>query len=303
MELRQLTIFLAVAKLRSFTRAAASLDYVQSNVTAQIHALEVEVGVPLFDRLGGKHVVLTDAGHHLVEYAERLLNLATEAHTAISAGGEPRGTLKIGATATLCTYRLPTILSAFRKRYPDVHLIFRPTPEPELRNHIRTGELDVAFVFEGRDHEGGAGDEIVGQELILLLSAPDHPLVGRETVAPADLEQVDLLLCETNCCYRDLFRRSLNRANVQPTTSFEFNSIEAVKQCVIAGLGVTVLPAITVTHELAQGQLKDLHWSGPDLTAITHMIWHEDKWLSPTLEAFLRLARQMLSSGEQKSNV
>ncbi len=231
------------------------------------------------------------------------MSLAREARAAISAGGEPRGTLKIGAAATLCTYRLPTILSTFRKRYPDVHLIFRPTPISELRDHIRTGELDVAFVFESLDHEGGAGDEIVGQEPILLLGAPDHPLVERETVGPADLELVDLLLCETNCCYRDLFRRSLYQVNVQPTTSLEFNSIEAVKQCIIAGLGVTVLPAIAVARELSQGQLKDLHWSGPDLTAVTHMVWHKDRWLSPTLEAFLSLARQMLSSVEQPGSV
>ena len=75
MELRQLTIFRAVARLRSFTKAAISLNYVQSNVTTQIHALEEELGVPLFDHLGRKHVVLTDAGQHLLEYAERLLDL------------------------------------------------------------------------------------------------------------------------------------------------------------------------------------------------------------------------------------
>jgi DNA-binding transcriptional LysR family regulator len=101
MDLRQLSIFRAVAAMLSFTKAAASLNYVQSNVTAQIHALEKELGVKLFDRLGGKQVVLTEAGHRLLRYAEQLLDLAEEAQAAISMEEEPQGTLRIGAAESL----------------------------------------------------------------------------------------------------------------------------------------------------------------------------------------------------------
>jgi len=298
MELRQLTIFRAVARLRSFTKAAMSLNYVQSNVTAQIHALEEELGVALFDRLGGKQVVLTDAGRHLLSYAERLLDLAEEAQTTIRVGGEPQGTLKIGATPTLCIYRLPRLLRTFRTRYPHVHLIFHPSPSSHLRDLVRTGNIDVAFVFEEADREGGPGDEPLAREPVWVLAAPGHPLVGREAIAPPDLAEMDVLLTEAGCCYRGLFERILSRASVYPATTLEFSSIEAVKQCVMAGLGLTVLPAVTVAVELSQGRLLKLPWSGPDLTVVAHMVWHKDKWLSPALDAFLSLTREMLLTTE-----
>jgi DNA-binding transcriptional LysR family regulator len=298
MELRQLTIFRAVARTLNFTKAAASLNYVQSNVTAQIHALEEELGVPLFDRLGGKQVVLTDAGHQLLEYAERLLDLAEEARATVSMRGEPQGTLKIGATPTLCIYRLPSLLHTFRTRYPRVRLIFRPSPGSELRSLVRTGSIDVAFVFEEADHKGGPGDEPLSREPIWVLASPDHALVGREVVVPSDLGKMDLLLTEAGCCYRSHFERVLSRASVYPATTLEFNSIEAVKQCVMAGLGLTILPAVAVAAELSQGRLLKLPWMGPDLTVVTHVVWHKDKWLSPALDAFLSLTREMLATTE-----
>jgi len=296
MELRQLTIFRAVAKMLNFTKAATSLNYVQSNVTAQIHALEEELGVPLFDRLGGKQVVLTDAGRQLLEYAERLLDLAEEAQATVSMGGEPQGTLKIGATPTLCIYRLPQLLRTFRARYPRVHLIFHPSPGSELRDLVRTGSIDVAFVFEEAGRSGGPGDEPLAREPVWVLAAPDHSLVGREGVRPSDLAKMDLLLTEAGCCYRGLFERILSRASVYPATTLEFSSIEAVKQCVMTGLGLTVLPAVAVSAELSQGRLLKLPWMGPDLTVVTHVVWHKDKWLSPALDAFLSLTREMLAT-------
>src|SRR5438046_264194 len=109
MELRQLETFRVVATQLSFTRAAATLDYAQSSVTAQIQSLELELGVRLFDRLG-RRVALTDAGERLLEYAERLLSLADEARAALADGAEPAGTLTIGAPETVMTYRLPSVL-------------------------------------------------------------------------------------------------------------------------------------------------------------------------------------------------
>lgn len=293
MDLRQLTIFKAVATTLNFTRAAASLNYVQSNVTTQIHALEEELGVPLFDRLG-KQVVLTDAGRQLLEYAERLLELAQEAQTVVSLGLQPQGTLRIGASPTLCIYRLPVLLRTFRARYPDVHLVFRPSSITMIRHLVQEGNIDVAFVLEETDRESGPGDELLRYEPVWPLAAPDHPIVKRATVTAADIAETDLLLTESGCCYRSFFERILNRAGVYPATVLEFDNVEAVKQCVMTGLGVTVLPEMAVAKEVAQEQLIKLPWQGTDLTVATHMIWHKDKWLSPALDAFLTLAREML---------
>jgi DNA-binding transcriptional LysR family regulator len=297
MDLRQLTIFRAVAKHLNFTRAAASLNYVQSNVTAQIQALEEELGVPLFDRLG-KQVALTVAGHQLLAYAERLLELAEEAQSVVSLGIEPQGTLKIGATETFCIYRLPALLRAFRRQYPRVHLIFRPSRATELRQLVREGVIDVAFTLEEMDRDSGPADEPLAMEPVWLLAAPDHPLVGKSEVTPADLTGVDLLLIDSKCGYRAMFERILDKAGVSPATTMEFGSIEAVKQCVMIGLGLTVLPSYAVAAEVAQGRLCQLPWVGSKLDVMIHVMWHKDKWLSPALNAFLVLTRSQLKTTE-----
>jgi DNA-binding transcriptional LysR family regulator len=151
----------------------------------------------------------------------------------------------------------------------------------------------VAFVFEEPERSAGPGDEPLAPEPVWVLAAPDHALVGGESVVPSNLAQMNLLLTETGCCYRSLFERVLSRASVYPATTLEFSSIEAVKQCVMTGLGLTVLPAVAVSAELSQGRLLKLPWIGPDLTVVTHMVWHKDKWHSPAFEAFLSLTRAM----------
>ena len=121
MELRQLETFRAVARELSFSRAAAGLGYVQSSVSAQVAALERELGVPLFDRLG-RRIALTEAGAVMLDYAERLLGLAREAGEAVAdAGvgrGEISGSLSVSAPETLLTYRLPGLLTAFHEAIP-----------------------------------------------------------------------------------------------------------------------------------------------------------------------------------------
>ncbi|CAA9478076.1 MAG: hypothetical protein AVDCRST_MAG12-1326 [uncultured Rubrobacteraceae bacterium] len=101
----------------------------QSAVTAQVKSLEDELGVRLFDRLP-RRVVLTDAGEDLLGYAVRMLDLSEEARAAVSrdAGDEIGGTLDVGASETLCVYRLPGVFGAFRSRFPGVDLQFHPVP-------------------------------------------------------------------------------------------------------------------------------------------------------------------------------
>lgn len=300
MDLRQLTIFREAAKNLSFTRAAANLNYVQSNVTTQIRVLEEELGQPLFDRLG-RQVVLTEAGQQLLVYAERLLRLAEEAQAAIATGMMPQGTLRIGSSESLCIYRLPALLRAFRGLYPRVHVIFRPSSYTELRRLVHEGEIDVALMNDDPANESGPGDEVLAYEQVWMVAAPDHPFARRAAIAPEDLDGADLLLTEPGCSYRSLFERVLNRARVYPGTVMEFNSLEAVKQCIMTGLGLSVMTAVAVAAEVEQGRLVKLPWTGPDLTVATHLIWHKDRWLSPSLSAFLNMARDMLKSAEQSA--
>lgn len=296
MELRQLTTFLTVASTLSFTRAAESLDYAQSSVTAQIQALEEELGVPLFERLG-RRVALSSAGWRLLPYAEKLLGLAEEARTAVPDDQEPGGTLTVGAPESLCAYRLPPVLFRFRSLFPKVQLVFRPFDDSDLPHLVAEGKVDIAVLL-GKPPKGvNLVVEPLTHEPLLVLTYPTHPLTAMRSVQPQQLQGETLLLTEAGCVYRDLFQRTLAAASVTGNNILEFGSVEAIKQCVMAGMGITFLPAIAVETELAQGRLATLHWSAGDYGLTTHLAWHRNKWLSPALRAFIDLSRSTLGVG------
>ncbi|HYN90098.1 MAG TPA: LysR family transcriptional regulator, partial [Ardenticatenaceae bacterium] len=186
MELRQLATFRMVAATLSFTQAAAALGYVQSSVTAQIQALEGELGVRLFDRLG-KRIALTDAGERLLRYADQMLALAEEARVAVTDGEAPVGTLTLSAPETLCTYRLPVVLRKFRARFPQVRLLFRPSAAGEMQRLAAEGTLDVAFVLAEPVRAQGLRVEALLPEPILVLAPPGHRLAAASEVRAVDL--------------------------------------------------------------------------------------------------------------------
>jgi DNA-binding transcriptional LysR family regulator len=297
MEHRQLKTFVTVARELSFTRAAGELGYVQSAVTAQVKALEKELGVPLFDRLG-RSVVLTEAGKDLLGYAVRMLDLLEEARVAVSQGNGDGvyGTLEVGASETLCVYRLPSLFRVFRARYPGVDLRFRPVPYPNLKNLVREGRLDVAFLLEEPVEERWLEAETFVREPLVLVGSPDHALAKRSRMSLADLAGEPMLLTDPGCSYRRAFEREMAKAGVEPGKILEFDSVEAIKRCTVAGLGVSILPEVTVRGELERGELVALRQKDVKMTVDTQAVRHGSRWLSPALRAFLETSREVLRS-------
>ena len=305
MELRHLETFRAVARELSFSRAAAGLGYVQSSVSAQMAALERELGVPLFDRLG-RRIALTEAGAVMLDYAERLLGLAREAEEAVAdAGvgrGEISGSLRVSAPETLLTYRLPGLLTGFHEAFPRVRVSLQPTAVGRLvgstRRALEEGRVDVAFVLDVPSvGVEGLSAELLQEEEVSVVAPPGHALAASERVAPSDLGGETVLLPEapqSGCAYRGRFERQFAEGGVVPRETLEFQSIEAIKRCVSAGMGVTVLPTVAVEAELSAGDLSELEWKEPILVG-TLMAWNGARWASPALRAFLKTAREVLS--------
>ncbi len=299
MELRQLTTFRMVASTLSFSRTAQALNYVQSSVTTQIQVLEEELGVKLFDRMG-KRIALTEAGRRLLVYAEKILALSEEAIQVVPGDGVPSGTLVVGAAETLCTYRLPKLLRLFHKSYPQVKIVFQPLPSREMQAIVLEGDVDVAFEISSLLRSPVMEIEPLIHEPLIILVAPDHHLASKETISGQDLKDEPLLLTEVGCSYRVLLEAALEKEGVHATSNVEFNSIEAIKQCVMASMGIAFLPLITVKNELEQGKLVQLNWPQHEFNVFTQMWRHKDKWVSPTLDVFMSMAREVLCEREQR---
>lgn len=309
MELRQVETFRAVAEELSFSRAAAKLGYVQSSVSAQVAALEQDLGVPLFDRLG-RRIALTEAGVVMLSHSRRLLALAEETRVAVAdagvGSGGVTGSLTVSAPETLLTYRLPRLLALFHGRYPRVRLSVRPSAVGRLvgsaRRAVEEGGVDVAFVLDemsgDRPPPAGLETEDLVEEKVVVISPAAHALASSSRVVPADLAGETLLLPEapeSGCAYRGQFERHLGADGVVPPEKMEFQSIEAVKQCVAAGMGVSVLPSVAVSTDLGDGKLTALRWHEP-FEVLTQMVWHEERWKSPALREFLATAREVFLS-------
>ena len=292
LDLRQLKTFRAVASEKSFTRAASLLHYAQSSVTAQVQALEEDLGVPLFDRLG-RRVELTLAGRQLLVYAEKLLDLSEEARLAVRNKGELAGTLTVSAPETLLAYRLPKLLRSFQSRYPGIHLSLAASESCSSAT-AAAHNVDIAFTLDVPLRAGPFVVEPLHAEPVVLAVAPGHELAGRGKVKAQAIAREQVLLTDRACSYRALFERTMRAEGAPAAASLEFLSVEAIKQCALASMGIAVLPRVVVANELKRGTLVAVDWPRRPLLVYTQMFRHQDKWMSPVMHAFWELALSLL---------
>jgi len=297
LDLRQVRSFAAVAREKSVTRAASVLNYAQSSVTAQIHALEEELGVPLFDRIG-RGVSLTAAGGDFLHYAERLLGLAEEARLSVRSCGEPAGKLTIAASESLLTYRIPELLRAFQSRFPAVEIVLHASTLCSSVVAIEPG-VDLSITIDEPVLDPRFAVRILREERMVCAVWSDHPLTRLRRIQASDIAEHQLLLTERNCSYRALFERTLTQQGSKVSRSLEFASVEAIKQCALARMGVAVLPEIVVAEELGSGALVALPWPTRSLHVYTQIVRSREKWSSPAMQAFWRSAVEQLGDGVQ----
>jgi DNA-binding transcriptional LysR family regulator len=287
-DLRQIRAFRTVAAERSFTRAARALNYAQSSITAQIRGIEDDLGVPLFDRMG-RRVELTAAGRRFLGYAERMLELADEARLAARGSAEPAGPLRISAPESLLTYRLPRLLRAFQRRHPAVQLSL------EAAGHLTAADpldprVDLALAIDEPIRSPQAVVARLRVEPMVVAVSANHPLAGRKRIGVAELADRQFLLADRGCSYRSLFDRTLAASGARVSHFLEFASVEAIKQCGLAGMGIAVLPEVVVSAELKSGALVALPWPNPRMHVSTQILRDKKKWFSPVMQAFWAMA-------------
>ncbi|MCP4344018.1 MAG: LysR family transcriptional regulator [Desulfobacterales bacterium] len=293
MELRQLKTFRTVARMLSFNRAAEILNYAPSTVSAQIRLLEEELGVPLFERLG-KHIGLTEPGRMLVQYAQKMLDIEKETMTKVSGWKEPSGSISIRIPQSIGTYHLPSVLSKFHLRFPKVGFDISACAYHTLQHELKIGITDVAFLLTESVQSSELKTELLGTEPLVIVTSPDHPLAGQSAVHIRDLEGESVFLPKHDCSYKMLFEQIMTEEKVDSATIMEVNSIEAIKHCVIKGIGVAMMPVIAVKQEIEQKKLVVLPWSEENLETAILMIWHKDKWISPMLQGFMDTVREVM---------
>ena len=276
MDLSDLKIFSAVVREGGITRAAERLHRVQSNVTTRIRQLEEDIGAPLFIR-EGKRLHISPAGQVLLDYADRLLALADEARHAVQ-DPRPRGIFRLGAMESTAAVRLPGPLSEYHRRYPEVVLELRTGNPPSLATAILAGELDAALVTA--PYAEAPFEKIaVFEEEPVIVSAADVPAVGRKGSVPRTI-----IAFEHGCPHRKRLEDWYALRGEMPERIIELGSYHAMLGCVVAGMGVALLPRSVLTTFPESRRLK-IHALPPGQNrAETHLIWRKGAG-SPKVQA------------------
>lgn len=287
MEFEHLRTFHAVARSGSFTAASDLLHYAQSTVSVHMRALEGHVGAPLFDRLPGG-VRLTEAGRKLMPLSERVLDLAAAAAAVAHQDAPAAGEITVAAPETIVAHHLPSVLRALREHYPDVRVRVEPVPYPEIRSAVSQGTIDIGFLLQPKLRSTSSlAVQPLQEESLHIVAAPGHPLTTPGGDVAERVSEATLFVTEHGCGYRQLLEGHLDRLGVRARDTLEFHSVEAIRRCVEAGLGLALIPRIWIEDSLTDGSLVELEWLAPSFNVTLQMASHPSRWRGPALQAFM----------------
>jgi DNA-binding transcriptional LysR family regulator len=264
--LPHLETFSKAAELSSFTGAAKALRLTQASVSQRVQALEKALGTPLFKRQGGR-VLLTEAGHQLYAYAQRILDLHRQARREITGHDAPvGGELALAASSIPGEHLLPSLLSQFARKHPHIRVRATVSDSMGVMAHVERGEVSLGLV--GRKADDPRLDfRFLARDRMVLVVPPGHPLGRRKKVSVKQLARHPLVVREVGSGLRHCFEKALDRAGLSLSdlrVALELGSNEAIKEAVLQGVGIAILSTYAVQKELRAGQLhalavSDLH--------------------------------------------
>jgi DNA-binding transcriptional LysR family regulator len=287
MNLHQLEIFRAVAERGSVSRAAEALFLSQPGVSLQIKALEKSLGLHLFEK-HGRTLRLTEAGHELLKYSERIFALLDETRQVMEElGGAKRGTVKVAASTTAGIYVVPPALGAFHRANPQVKLTLDVVNRITAQERLLNDEVDLAvmgLIEHPQDLEVAA---FAPNELVVI-AAPDHPLTRQREIPLEALAGETLLLREQGSGTRTDVEALLAQRGINVSVMMELRSSGAIKQAVAAGLGVAVMPLGALELELLTRRVAVLDVVGFPVMRSWSLARRPGRRLSAAAEALWR---------------
>lgn len=281
MDISDLRVFEAVARLGSMNRAALELNTVQSNVTAKIRNLELYLGVQLFQRQA-RGVQLTPAGRRLLPFPIKMSKLLSDAKTAALDDGTPNGALEIGTLETTAALRLPAVFASFASTYPMVRLVVTTGTTCSLVSDVLDCRLDSAFVAGPIDHPELLDAPVFREELVLVA-----PKSIRSLDALGTIQHLQTIVFRIGCSYRQRLDAFLASRGLIVTQPLEFGSIDAILGCIAAGVGISLLPKGVVASAWRDGRVSIHELPAEDAIVETELIRRKDTYLSSAMSAFM----------------
>lgn len=289
--LDQLRILKAIAAEGSFKRAADSLYVSQPAVSLQVQNLERQLDVPLFDR-GGRRAQLTEAGHLLLSYGDRILSLCEETCRAIEdLQNLQGGTLIVGASQTTGTYLLPRMLGLFRQKYPDVAVQLHVHSTRRTAWSVANGQIDLAIIGGEIPPELQDSLKVIpyAEDEMALILPIFHPFTRLSQIEKDDLYKLQFIALDSQSTIRKVIDQVLTRCGIETRRlkiEMELNTIEAIKNAVQAGLGAAFVSISAIEKELQMGVLHRARIEGVVVNRTLSVIFNPNRYRSKAAEAF-----------------
>ncbi len=289
MDLRRLEIFVKVAELASFSRAAQALSLTQPTVSEHVRALEDELGVQLLDRLG-RGAAPTRAGQLLLGYAQRMLTLSREARQAIDQfQGRLSGELMVGGSTIPGEYVLPVLIGQFKAKQADISIVLLIGDSHQVSEWIEDGRVEIGVVGARPPQRTLEARELMRDELVVALPV-EHAWARRQTVSLAELQAEPMVVREHGSGSRAALEHALDAAGTS-LAAFrvvaEMGSTQAIKQAVRAGVGVSLISRRAVEDECRVGLLACVKIARVHVGRAFYLVTHRDRTRSPLALAFL----------------
>lgn len=291
--LDQLRILKAIAAEGSFKRAADTLYVSQPAVSLQVQNLEKQLNVPLFDR-GGRKAQLTEAGHLLLNYGEKIITLCQETCRAIEdLQNLQGGTLIVGASQTTGTYLLPRAIGLFRQRYPDVSVQLQVHSTRRTSWGVANGQVDLAIIGGEVPPELQETLKTIpyAEDEFALILPVNHPLAKIEMIQKEDLYKLKFITLDSQSTIRKVIDKVLSRCDIDTKrlkVEMELNSIEAIKNAVQSGLGAAFVSITAIEKELQMGVLRVAPIRDVEVRRTLSVIINPSRYRSKAAEAFIK---------------
>ena len=294
LSLRQLEIFVAIARHQNVSRAADQLALSQSATSAALIELERQFDTQLFDRVG-KRIRLNELGRSVLPHAAELIDRARELETALQAQGAP-GELHVGATLTIGNYLGTLIVSDFMQRHPGSKVTLAVENTAHIIAKVASFDLDLGLV-EGRCQHPDIDVMPWGDDALEVFAAPHHPLAKKRRLTAADLAKADWIVREPGSGTRETFDLAVAAVLPDIKIKLELSHTEAIKRAVESGLGIGCISRLALREAFRRGSLVRLKVPFLKMDRKFYILVHKQKYRSATSLQFIALCRQHMAAG------
>ena len=288
--LPQLAVFEASARLGSFTRAAEELHLAQPTVSTQMKKLTETVGLPLFEQIG-KKIHLTPAGRMLCDGARELIGMLARVDQSLAAlRGLDKGRLRLAA-ATGSEYFAPRLLAAFAERHPAIEVTLEIHNRPHLIERL-AANIDDLYIFANPPDEEEVVSQVILPNPIVAFARKDHPLARERSISVARLAREPFLAREPGSGTRMVADAVFERHGVEPRVRMELSTNQAIREAILAGLGVSILPRYMLGIGNEPADLTVLDVAGLPVERPWQIVYPVGKQITPIAQAFMTVARE-----------